>query len=170
MPDNDAFTLQKSGFNAFLFAEVGIEQNGSTLTLLSTLARLGKDPWAQAAEWARMPKAAMLDGLTQSIARMPLGPGALADARATAGRLAMLLPSQTGPAGQAAARTIGGMKMPEWVPVIIFCVVIGLAIVAGTFAAPTTTTTTVMPAATPTVLPAAPSTLMPAAPSMESRQ
>jgi len=61
------------------------------------------------------------------------------------------------------------MKMPEWVPVIIFCVVIGLAIVAGTFAAPTTTTT-VMPAATPTVLPAAPSTLMPAAPSMESRQ
>jgi disulfide bond formation protein DsbB len=158
MPDNDAFALQKSGFNAFLFAEVGIEQNGSTLTLLSTLARLGKDPWAQAAEWARMPKAAML------------GPGALADARATAGRLAMLLPSQTGPAGQAAARTIGGMKMPEWVPVIIFCVVIGLAIVAGTFAAPTTTTTTVMPAATPTVLPAAPSTLMPAAPSMESRQ
>jgi hypothetical protein len=166
MPDTDAFALPNSGLNAFLFAEVGIEQNGSSLTLLSTLARLGKDPWAQAAEWARMPKAAMLDGLTQSIARMPLGPIGLADARVTAGRLAMLLPRQAGPAGQTAARTVAGMKMPEWVPVIIFCVVIGAAIVAGTFAAPSTSAPSVAPSIASFAAPAS----VPAAPSSESRQ
>ena len=28
------------------------------ITILSILARLGKDPWVQAAEWAKMPNAA----------------------------------------------------------------------------------------------------------------
>ena len=137
----DAFALKNSGLDAFLFAEVGIEQNGSPLTVLSTLARLGSDPWAQAAEWARMPPAAIIAGLTQSIIQMPLCPGALAEARATAGRLALLLPSQSGTTGrigtvgQTAGRAIEELKIPAWLPMAVFCVVVGLAIVVGTFAA-----------------------------------
>src|ERR1700712_2187594 len=94
MVTSDAFAFKNSGLNAFLFAEVGQELNGSPLTILSTLARIGRDPWAEAARWAKLPKAAKIDALTQCIAQMPLVPQALAEARATAARLVLLLPSQ----------------------------------------------------------------------------
>ena len=38
MTTSDAFALKNSGLNAFLFAEVGTELNGSPLTILSVLA------------------------------------------------------------------------------------------------------------------------------------
>ena len=79
MPYPDAFALKNSGLNAFLFAEVGTELNGSQLTVLSILARLGQDPWAEAARWAQLPKAAMIDCLVHSIAQMPLCPQALVE-------------------------------------------------------------------------------------------
>ena len=133
MPQNDAFALKNSDLNAFLFADVGTEQNGSPLTILSILARLGKDPWAQAAEWAKMSNGAKIDGLTRSIAQMPLCPRDLAEARVTAGRLVMLLPGQTGSATQTANRMITEFKTPGWLPIALFCVVLGLAILAGAF-------------------------------------
>jgi hypothetical protein len=147
MANNDAFALKNSGLNEFLFAEVGTEQNGSPLTILSTLARLGKDPWVQAAEWAKMPNAAMIDCLSKSIAQMPLSPHALEEASVTAGRLIMLLPRQTGTSGQIASRTIGAAKVPEWLPMAIFCAVLGLVVVAGAFTAPPATPTKPAPAA-----------------------
>ena len=89
----DAFALKNSGLNEFLFAEVGNEVNGSPLTILSVLARLGMDPWTEAARLTRMPKAAFIDCLTNCISQMPLCPQALLEARATAARLFTLLPS-----------------------------------------------------------------------------
>jgi hypothetical protein len=91
----DVFAHAKSGLDAFLHSEVGTELNGSTLTVLSVLARCGFDPWAQAARWARMPRAATTDGLAGLIAKMPLCPQSLGEARGTAARLARLLPGQT---------------------------------------------------------------------------
>ena len=38
MPNHDAFALRNLGLDEFLFAEVGTEDNGSALTILSTLA------------------------------------------------------------------------------------------------------------------------------------
>jgi hypothetical protein len=141
-PQGDAFALKNSGLNVFLFAEVGTEQNGSPLTVLSTLARLGKDPWAQAAEWAKMPAAATVPRLTQSIIQMPLCPRALAEAGATSARLIMLLPRQTGATMQTASRTVIEFRMPEWLPRAVLGVILGLAVVAGAFvAAPTTPVT-----------------------------
>ena len=131
----DVFALKNSGLNAFLFAEVGTEQNGSPLTVLSVLARLDKDPWAQAAEWAKMPSAAAADGLTQSILRMPMFKPAFIEARDTAVRLVMLLPHQAGTTTQTAGRTVFEFKLPEWLPLAIFCAILGLAVVAGTLAA-----------------------------------
>jgi hypothetical protein len=138
MTQTDAFALKNSGLNAFLFAEVGTEQNGSTLTVLSTLARLGNDPWAQAAEWATMPNAASIDCLTKSILLMPLCGPTYVEARATATRLVMLLPRQR---GQVASRPLAELKIPEWLPIAAFCVVIGLAIAVSTFAAAPTAST-----------------------------
>ncbi len=92
MPSTDAFALKNSGLNNFLFAEVGTETNGSTLTILSVLARLGKDPWDEAARWVRLPKALVVDAIAASISQMPLDAQALLDARLTASRLTLLLP------------------------------------------------------------------------------
>jgi hypothetical protein len=143
MQPGDAFALKNSGLNSFLFAEVGTEQNGSPLTVLSVLARLGKDPWAQAAEWAKMSNAAMIEGLTASIAQMPLCPRALAEARVTSGRLVMLLPRQTGTVRQTSGQAATERKIPEWVPLAVFGVLLALVVVAGTFAAVPTTPTPV---------------------------
>jgi hypothetical protein len=135
MPQSDAFALKNSGLNAFLFAEVGTEQNGSPLTILSILARLGKDPWAQAAEWARMPQAKMIESLTQSITQMPLCPSALANAGATAGRLGLLLPRQGATTAQTTSLPVIGTKLPKWLPLAIFCAVLIVAVITGTLVA-----------------------------------
>ncbi len=125
----DAFALKNSGLDAFLYADVGAEANGSTLTILSILARLGKDPWAEAARWAALPKAAVIDSLAQCIAEMPLAPSALAGARDSAARLVQLPPTNTqslrqgNPANSATAT-------PKWVPISIlyFAFAVGVAL------------------------------------------
>jgi hypothetical protein len=94
MSHPDAFALKNSGLNDFLFAEVGTELNGSSLSVLSVLARLGRDPWAEATRWTTLPKRQSIDSLVQSIVQMPLCAEALADVRATATRLIQLLPAQ----------------------------------------------------------------------------
>lgn len=42
MTSSNAFALKESGLNDFLFAEVGTELNGSPLTILSILAKIGR--------------------------------------------------------------------------------------------------------------------------------
>jgi hypothetical protein len=91
------FDLRDSSLNAFLFSDVGTEANGSSLTMLSLLARLGKDPWDEAAAWSRKPKDAAIRSLTDSISRMPPNQQVLDDARLTAARLVTLLPNQAAP-------------------------------------------------------------------------
>lgn len=93
--DPDAFALKNSGLDTFLYADVGAESNGSTLTILSVLARLGMDPWSQAARWATLPTAKAIDELSQSMSQMPLTPAILAESRMIATRLVQLLPGKT---------------------------------------------------------------------------
>jgi hypothetical protein len=150
MATSDAFALQNSGLNAFLFAEVGTELNGSPLTILSVLARLGQDPWSEAAKWTKLPKAAMIDRLAQCIAQMPLSPQALAEVRATAARLVQLLPAQvTRPADAPAARKLA---LPKWVLMAVCgaAVALGLAftMMPGGTSSDTVTPIRDLPAAT----------------------
>lgn len=131
MSQSNAFALRNSGLNEFLFAEVGTEQNGSRLTVLSILARLGQDPWAEAARWARLPKAARIDCLANSISQMPLSPQALKEAHSTAAQLVLLMPSQAQAQTQAQpAAQVGkpGFALPFAVPKWVLGVVLaGLA-------------------------------------------
>lgn len=115
MTTSDAFAFKNSGLNAFLFAEVGTELNGSPLTILSVLARLGQDPWAEAAKWTKLPKAAMIERLAQSISQMPLTPQAISEARATASRLVLLLPSQAPRPSSGKAAAAPRPTVPKWV-------------------------------------------------------
>lgn len=99
MANTDCFTFATSQLNPFLFAEVGTEANGSALTVLSLLARQGKDAWAEAASWVRLPRADVIATLARSIAAAPLAAPDHDAAPATAARLVLLLPER----GQATA-------------------------------------------------------------------
>jgi hypothetical protein len=122
--------LQRSGLNPFLFAEVGTELNGSTLTILSVLARLGQDPWAEAAKWTKLPKATIIDRLAQSIEQMPLSSQAIKEARSTAARLILLLPSQVAHPADAPAATRAGSRMvvPKWVLPAVCCAAVAMGV------------------------------------------
>lgn len=129
----DAFALKNAGLQAFLYADVGTEPNGSTLTMLSVLARLGEDPWAQAASWAAMPKAVAIDNLSRSIAQMGLMPAALTDSREIAARLVEFLPATSRtvipaasdgatpamPNGQLAMMLLCGIATWAWLALIL---------------------------------------------------
>jgi hypothetical protein len=118
----DVFAFQDSGLGNFLFAEVGTEINGSELTVLSVLARLGHDPWELAGQWAKLPKAMIIDRLTQSIVQMPLSEQARRDARQTATRLSLLLPTQPLlPTQSLLPKQTKRMtaKLPRWLPAAV---------------------------------------------------
>ena len=98
MPSSDAFALPHSGLNEFLFATVGTEANGMTLSLISVFARLGNDPWQEAGRLARLPKLEATETLARIIASMPMSMWPLQAATTIATRLIALLPTQsTGP-------------------------------------------------------------------------
>jgi len=129
MSRTDAFALQHSDLNAFLYASVGTELNGMVLTVLSVLARRGEDPWDAAGRMARLPTAAAADLLVENIVQMPMSPQALADAGATASRLILLLHAQTRTPRQNAGWSVGGSVIPRWASwaILYFCIALGIS-------------------------------------------
>jgi len=128
MPSTDAFALKNSDLNAFLFADVGTERNGSALTILSLLARLGQDPWIEAGRWARLPK-----GTANA---MPMEPHTTAEWNATAARLILLLPGQSRPSPPSIGKAINVSSLPPWAPIAFFCAAIALGWIVNMMAAP----------------------------------
>ena len=97
----NVFQIGPSPFAPFLQAPVGVEGNGMDLSVLSALARLGKDPWAEAARLADLPQLAAVDRLAGFILALS-GPGwPVAEATATARHLVKLLPAHARPDGPA---------------------------------------------------------------------
>ena len=146
MTQTDVFALRNTGLEPFLFAEVGDQRSGMGLTVLSLLARLGLDPWAEAARWVTLPKSAATACLAANIARMPLCPQALAEAHATATRLILLLPANNAvPGVTARALPQDFAAMPKWLPMmLLYCALavgLGVAnIMSAPGPGPTTTT------------------------------
>lgn len=54
MSASDVLHPDGSDYDAFLFAKVGEDRNGATVTVLSALARLDFEPWTEARELARL--------------------------------------------------------------------------------------------------------------------
>ncbi len=137
----DALISKESDLNPFLFADVGTELNGSELTVLSLLARLGSDPWAEAARLAALPEVAVIDWLAECIARMPLTAQALGEARATASRLIPLLPAPTSIHGAMAGAQAGAKQMPRWAMVAVILGVLALGVAVNSMYASSPPTT-----------------------------
>jgi hypothetical protein len=94
---------QDERLGAFLYADVGEDARGTSVTVLSMLARLGVDPWREASALARMPARdaqGRLCGLLARFADVPCLRPACAD---VASRLVARLPCE--PAGDGASAT-----------------------------------------------------------------
>jgi hypothetical protein len=96
MSRSDAFALRRSGLGEFLYAPIGTEPSGMTLSLLSVFARRGDDPWNEAGKLVSLPRGDAIDRIAQAITRMPTSTWTLPDATTIAARLVALLPSRIG--------------------------------------------------------------------------
>jgi hypothetical protein len=134
----DVTALQRSDLNSFLFADVGTEANGMTLSVVSVFARLGSDPWREAGRLADLPKPEATDSLAHSIAEMPTSPWQLRDAAVIAARLTRLLPARPARRIRGAATFTAGWQPSARTAVAVACIAlaIGYAISAMTLAGP----------------------------------
>jgi hypothetical protein len=89
------YALGHSEYNAFLFAAVGEEESGLPLTVLTALARLGVDPWQEAARLSDLPREAAVRAFALTIAKLPAGDWKSSDSEAIAARLVNWLPGRS---------------------------------------------------------------------------
>ncbi|MFH5927505.1 hypothetical protein [Roseomonas xinghualingensis] len=133
MSHTDAFALGRSELNSFLWAEVGVDSNGMTLSVLSVLARLGQDPWDQAGHLAALPKAAAVGTLAKIIVEVSGGPWRLPEANAIAARLVDLLPTHKDlPAAPSAKISLANFQVswPRAVLLALLSVAIGATVLS----------------------------------------
>lgn len=96
-------------FERFLYASVGEDQNGYVVTVLSTLARLGLDPWNETAELVALGREAARARLGILLARSRDVPALASDYGRVARDLSQLLPEgQTSGSLKRAASTVAG--------------------------------------------------------------
>ena len=105
------YSLGHSEFNEFLFAFVGEEKSGQKVTVLSALARLGLDPWGEAARLSELPKEAATHALAAAIGALPGGDWKVSDLESIAVRLVNCLPRRGSQSAKSAQdRSTGDQK------------------------------------------------------------
>jgi hypothetical protein len=119
------FSLLHSDLNDFLFAPVGEEQNGVTLSVVSGLTRLGLDPWEEAARLTPLPKARAAAALATLIARLPIHRTQALDDLEISRRLVELLPAQKMAPLQ---NTMKYLVPPIVLPVLLFIGVVAYGV------------------------------------------
>jgi hypothetical protein len=121
-----SFAARTSAFDDFLYAPIGDEDNGMVLTALSALARLGVDPWDEAARLSALPRDVATKRLTAIIAG--LSRGQWAPPENIAGRLTALLPSpvHTSPAQAAPTKNPAKALSPAAIVMLLAIIVINI--------------------------------------------
>lgn len=94
LPD---YGLSRARYTPFLFTAVGTERSdaengGEDITVLTALARLGMDPWQEAARLATLPRVQAAEALAATFVNLPDAHWALGDAAGTAHRIVDWLP------------------------------------------------------------------------------
>ncbi len=98
-------------FDDFLFATIGADQNGGYLSVVSALARMDLDPWAEAAKLAKLPVEIATQKLSAIIAVLQEIPSARQEPRKIAARLVALLPSGVKVRARPSIAPAGGKRM-----------------------------------------------------------
>jgi hypothetical protein len=122
------FALQSSGLGNFLYAPIGEEENGMVVTALSALARIGVDPWQEAACLTRLPADEATDRMTTVIAGLSNGRWAKSDAGAIAARLIALLPAPAVSRTPSAAPRHGNRSLSYRIAIVAFFVMLNIAV------------------------------------------
>src|SRR5262249_47474863 len=120
----------RSEFNEFLYAPIGSENNGMTLSVLTALARLNIDPWEEAAELSKLPKESAAQRLASLIARIPAGPPTQADCDKIADRLIEFLPRPHSSNVSLVENAPGSRSINPTVPIMIAAALAALLIAA----------------------------------------
>ena len=94
-----------SDFDAFLFAPIGDEKDGMTLSVISALARLDIDPWREAAQLASLSALRATERMASLIAALPDASSAHRNSGKIAASLIALLPRRSS-TGIAADKTL----------------------------------------------------------------
>lgn len=119
------YTLHQSDLSEFLAAPLWVEKNGSSLSVLSALARLDIDPWVEAARLAALPKDAAASALAVILHRLPAQRSGALDAGAIADHLVTLLPkggsatTADGNAGQRPGPSGGPAVNGRWIVLLL---------------------------------------------------
>ncbi|HBZ43979.1 MAG TPA: hypothetical protein DEO85_07995 [Maritimibacter sp.] len=103
MADPNVLNPHTPEFDRFLYASVREDRNGSVVTVLSTLARLGLDPWKETADLAALGRDAARARLETLLSRFLDVPMLASDQGRVARDLSHLLPD--GPASVTLMRT-----------------------------------------------------------------
>lgn len=123
------FSLGHSEFNEFLYSVVGEEKTGIRLTVLSSLARIGLDPWREAARLSELPKEAATRALATIVQTLPEGDWKASDSWAIADRLVRNLPNRGSPAaGSPQEKYVSEKRAKAHVPNWLFWIAMGAAV------------------------------------------
>lgn len=111
-------------FDGFLYAELGEDSTGHAVSVLSALARLGLDPWDEAAALSALPRESAAARLAGHLARVGGLPDLAAEQTTILPRLIALLPQRRGTRDGADPRKVGTARPGGIGPMIALIVAI----------------------------------------------
>ncbi len=125
-----------SEFDAFLFASIGEDRNGLSVSVVSLLGRMDLDPWHEAARLAGLPAEAAAESLTTLLGRLPGPPLQQPHPGDIATRLVGLLPRRPKPGPRPLRTSIfaGMTKRGRW-NVIFLAVCLSVVLATQVFMA-----------------------------------
>ena len=112
MAETNILNPRPPEFDRFLHATVGEDRNGYAVTVLSTLARLGLDPWKETAELVTLGRDAARARLGTLLARFRDVPALASDHGRIARDLSQLLPEGRTPGSPKRAASTAGAGRP----------------------------------------------------------
>ena len=112
----------------FLFASIGASDDGTLLTVVSALARLGFDPWTEASRLSALPREQAEPALAAIVGSVPPMWCRVSDSEAIVSRLVKLLPQTPPPAVHSTGHFKSHRKI-DWLSVI--CGVLFALVVVG---------------------------------------
>lgn len=124
----ERFSLLHSELNGFLFATMGIEENGAPLSVLSGLTRLGIDPWIEGARLAKLPPEAAARALAPLVASFAKDRSE-SDIRKIAVHLAGLLP-RSGISIVPTPAGLVGVRQTRRSAICLFCFALAVLLLA----------------------------------------
>jgi hypothetical protein len=117
----------------FLHASIGMERDEMPLSVLSALARLGLDPWKEAAELCELPRDCATQRLAGLIVRLPGGRWTQVEAGEIAHRVIKLLPPRNSPDVPLIEKADGlpGTAVLPIAKILICATLVGLALISA---------------------------------------